>query len=460
MVGLFVLWLANRATGPISIFDAGLYHLNTIRWIATEPIIPGLGNLHRRLGLNSSYFLLFAFLESAFWHARAQHILNGLLQLVLAIQAGVSLSRILKRERIPEPFDMLRVILVVPLIGQCLYHAADTSHDFAVFAIGLVVGIELFRLIFSRNQDERIAFSAFVIITVSALGICFKLSFVAVGVLAILIAVTGMIRRKACNTGKLLLLLAPAFVLLSVWIIRGTILTGYVLYPSTLLPLDVDWRVPRLQATVEWRWAMSWARLPYAEPDQVLSRWNWLSPWFGNLFSQRVNLFEVILPLALAVTGLIVLPRRKSESNEETGRIWLFQLTFLVSIVYWFVTAPDPRFAGASLWLFAAGILTFAVRGKSLQTPPRTLILVGFLIVLLITRVYYAPLIVRPSGEVGLSPVPVAKLTTFITHSGLTLFVPGGPKQCWDSPLPCTPYPLENMRLRRPNEIRSGFLPP
>src|SRR5271157_698094 len=36
------------------VYDAGLYYLQTIRWLEGYRIVPGLANLHVRLGLNSS----------------------------------------------------------------------------------------------------------------------------------------------------------------------------------------------------------------------------------------------------------------------------------------------------------------------------------------------------------------------------------------------------------------------
>jgi hypothetical protein len=38
-------------------FDTGLYYLTTIRWAQDYPVVPGLANLHTRLGFNQSLFL-------------------------------------------------------------------------------------------------------------------------------------------------------------------------------------------------------------------------------------------------------------------------------------------------------------------------------------------------------------------------------------------------------------------
>jgi len=49
-------------------------------------------------------------------------------------------------------------------------------------------------------------------------------------------------------------------------------------------------------------------------------------------------------------------------------------------------------------------------------------------------------------------------MTTFTTDSGLVLHIPVASDQCWDAELPCTPYPNPKLRLRRPDDLSSGFV--
>jgi len=93
---LTAVWIAELAALPILNTDSGLYHLNSIRWAQTFPIVPGLGNLHGRLAFNSSYFLYVAALEVGLWLHRTQHIANGLLMLVLFMQIYISAIRIFR----------------------------------------------------------------------------------------------------------------------------------------------------------------------------------------------------------------------------------------------------------------------------------------------------------------------------------------------------------------------------
>jgi hypothetical protein len=59
-------------------------------------------------------------------------------------------------------------------------------------------------------------------------------------------------------------------------------------------------------------------------------------------------------------------------------------------------------------------------------------------------------------------PPPLPKPALILRHtlSGLPVYVPAQGNQCWDAPLPCTPYFDESLRLRNlrnDSSLRSGF---
>src|SRR5262249_10482122 len=45
-----IVVVAFRAAGPCIHYDTGLYGATMVRWILTHPVVPGLANLHVRLG--------------------------------------------------------------------------------------------------------------------------------------------------------------------------------------------------------------------------------------------------------------------------------------------------------------------------------------------------------------------------------------------------------------------------
>jgi hypothetical protein len=56
-----------------------------------------------------------------------------------------------------------------------------------------------------------------------------------------------------------------------------------------------------------------------------------------------------------------------------------------------------------------------------------------------------------------LPALPKADLDVRHTPSGLAVYLPAEGGNCWDAPLPCTPYFDETLRLRRAPSLRSGF---
>jgi hypothetical protein len=65
---------------------------------------------------------------------------------------------------------------------------------------------------------------------------------------------------------------------------------------------------------------------------------------------------------------------------------------------------------------------------------------------------------IRSGEDCGLHAPPDPPLKSFVTRSGLLLYVPEKGDQCWDAPLPCTPYPNSDLRLRSQGDTSHGFM--
>src|SRR5258708_11632061 len=64
----------------------------------------------------------------------------------------------------------------------------------------------------------------------------------------------------------------------------------------------------------------------------------------------------------------------------------------------------------------------------------------------------------RPSvGVRTFLRLPEPKLTPHQTTSGLTINMPVETNQCWDAPLPCSPYFHDTLHLRQAAELASGI---
>jgi len=477
---LFSVWLANRSINfPENVWDTGLYHVQAVEWASSYEIVPGLGNLHSRFGFSTTFFLYGALLNTGFWLHRTFHIANGLLFLVLFIQMSASLYALLRARR----FSLYHVFnaAFVPVIGWLM--VAETylptaltpiptlSNDPPIFALGLVTASQLICLITHKDEAAKTAlFRLFFIVLVSSIGVAIKFNHIIPGALMSLLALVVWVRRYAPEkairiTAYMALAAAAVFVPMFA---RSVIYTGYPLYPLTIAPFPVDWRMDGEVAATEMRFIRAFARDSATHFEEVGD--DWLETWLeANLRPRltRSHLYFTV-PLALMVMACTLLlslrfiaPLRKRTDTLHPA-LWMLLGAMVISLTYWFLTAPAVRFAGATLWILgigAASIIVTIIRWGERRWP---VLLYCAGVIFLIFVPFLAPksldFWIEPEGEGGLHTITEAvRLEQFTTDSGLVVWHPRLNNKCWFAPLPCTPYPHPNLRLRVPGEMRHGF---
>ncbi len=474
--------ISNRAVLPPIDFDSGLYHLSSVAWVAQYPIVPGLGNLQNHLAFNSAYFLYAALFEV--FRGEAHHFVNGLLILALAAEIFAGLRQALKDES-PRPQHLFRAFLLFPLV-RMMYDSdvSSPSPDFAVFILGLVLASR-FLTFLSKPAGERSDYDIFVITTLSIAGVIVKLSFIAMGAVTVLLAVgvwffgSGAVPRKS-QVRLLACMSACAIIAFAVWVIRSVVLTGYPLYPSAFGAFPVEWRIPRASVINTMNWIKSWARLPYTHWSNVLGNWNWVWPWLR--WASKDGPLTVFAPMGLAAVAAIAILYRKFRqplASRELGSIWLLLLPAVASAAFWFFSAPAPRFAGAAFWILSAGALTLAVYHTRsvrelllLSIICSALLFLRFFVhgegdffrVLIRDRDFQAALqqlrlnLAYSTEGGGFNPTPSVPMKRFETDSGLVVYTPAEGEQCWQAPLPCTPFPHSALTLRKHDDVGSGFM--
>ncbi|MCK4602865.1 MAG: hypothetical protein KAU28_10395 [Phycisphaerae bacterium] len=458
-LALVAVWLANRAIRPCTTYDSGLYHLNSVRWATEYPITPGLGNLHGRLAFNNANLLFAAMLEVGPWYARSGHLLNALIMFMLLAQCILGASRMLggnHERRTASLFDLMLMTPAVMLVNHSWI--ASHSTDLPAAAVAFVAASRLFSLLLNRARGaaER-NYDVICVMVLLSLAVCIKASvivFAAAGcAVAIIVHLAGAERPKRRAITTLIAATAASGLLILPWLVRGVILSGYPVFPLALGGFDVDWRVPH--SLIE---AHRDAIVISARRSQGLGGWAWLRPWAGSFDRQ------IILPLVLtALAAAAYLPLRLAERKPRSGgrrsgrRGCLLLLPVLVGMACWFFTAPAVRFGFFLLWLLAATLVAVTFRRFAAGAGRRLLaavLIAGVLLAVCNIKKFFR----GPGADWGFYPTPTAEMKTFVTDSGLTLHVPSCGDQCWDAPLPCTPYPKANLRLRRAGDLSGGFV--
>ena len=465
---LIIIFIVNQAIGPIIVYDSGLYHIQSMRWISSYPIIPGLGNLHGRLAFNSSYFLYLSLIDVGYWSHKSHHLGNALLFLVILCQIVCSGYKVVRDKFVVGVYDNMRIIFIIPIIILCAVYASSPTPDIPVFLLGTVGSIQLCRLLYSDDDYHDTAFNVFLIVIISVVGITIKpnflflgcpLSIVAFGKFLTLTEDTHYLSKKRLCV----YLLATFLITLLPWIARNIILSGYFIYPSTFASLDVDWKIPYHNVVNEAQLIKSWARQPAIPPDKVLANWDWLVPWAKRLINNRLSLLIVIAPLLIFIGAVILNFYRSKQSTTIYRQYILFIFPAIISLVLWFYVAPNPKFSGASFWYLGAGALAVAYQRFSFSYFKKLSLLnllLSVTVALLLVTLYRGKLQNQIHGIIsqqGFYMIPSVELKTLITKSGLLVYTPKEGDQCWDAPLPCTPCFNATLRLRIPGKLASGF---
>jgi len=460
----FTFFLALRSCGPCEYYDTGLYGAPVIRWMQTYPVVPGLANLHGRFGFNSSVLLCIAALGQGVWKDLGFHLFTGFMLSAMWATLLPACVRVVRRA-VASPADWFYAILAVPtFFWTARSRIVGTQTDEPATVVCLVAtGILLEHLCREERAQHKTHAPRLVLATaLFSLAVAFKVSTIVFALLAWCLAFRGL-SLLGWSTSQRNKYLFGALVLSALivvpWCARGIISSGYPFYPATVLAFPVAWKVPLSVA----RWyaigVQSWGRIPDV-PFRDTQGFHWLSEWFNHAIRNRSS-FQ--LPLAISLAGLVGGLTSRLRGKRHLARPWLSLLfPSLVSIIFWFGASPDLRFAQFAIWTTAATLGAWGIVSLDLQLhrPGSNVALVALVLssVWCLISVGWKEPVVSLRGVQRPPPLPKSAVVLRHTLSGLAVYVPAEGDQCWDAPLPCTPYFDESLRLRNPSSLRWGFI--
>jgi hypothetical protein len=460
----FAFFLAVRSCGPCQYYDTGLYGAGAVRWIQTYPAVPGLANLHGRLGFNSSVFLCIAALGQGVWKDLGFHLFTGFLLSALWATLLPACARCV-RGTAASPADWFHGILALPAFFWTTRSriVGTLTDEPAAIVCFIAAGILFQELCQAHDEDQQPAYTPRFVLaaTLFSLAVAFKESTAVFALLAWCLVFRGIWQSSARSEKRRLHLGAALLfsnVLLLPWLARAILLSGYPFYPATILGFPVDWRLPLSVAQYYSLGVQSWGRNPEALIADTRGL-SWFPMWLDHTIRNRVS-FQV--PVAIALTGLGVALAFRMRSKPRRAFRWLWLLVpSLLATVFWFAASPDLRFAQFAIWTTAATLGTWAIVSLDIQARPSLtrLVLAPLLLSLiwcLISFGWKEPIHALRGVQ---QPPPLPKPALIVRHtlSGLPIYVPSLGNQCWDAPLPCTPYFDESLRLRDASSLRWGF---
>lgn len=432
---------------PIKTFDTALYHTQNIKWIQSFEVIPGLGNLHFRFAFNSMFFpvsALFSFeIPSSFAAASiVMYPLNSVAFIVMILGVYSDIKRAVKKTNIKE-------IIFLVLVGIMSFlflkkHINSPSPD-VITGILVVFVLRYVR----KHPSIKLPINVFVVLTgIILLCITFKLSTLFLALVLLPFLFKNKFKYWVYASGIGLVVVLPYFV-------RNYYLSGYLVFPLAGIDIfSADWKLPLEKAIVESNWITSWARIPNKNYAEVLAMplWKWVPIWFLNLkIISKVAVCSQIVLLPL------VIKRYQSRCSINVC------LVILISIIFWFIKAPDVRFAYGFL-IISTALVFSEFFGKisflrtwtdSLNDRPFTGVArksLGFALVITV-GIFMIPKL----PEYGMFPAAMPQVETKTIETNFSYFVPKTSPKCFNHELPCTPYLKSNIQLRG-ETIEDGFI--
>lgn len=371
----FASWIASRSMLPPTNYDSGLYHFNTIRWINSCPIVPGLGNLYYGLALNQSFFVYVASLNFFPYFPHGHNVANSFLFCLVFSQIISELLIQFRQGRSLLNFDPLLYLPPLFILPILIYYAvrwdwlSSPTPDVASILIQLYIFMMFVQMVYSAragNWDENNAVIA-TILSVSAVTI--KLSNLVFSIAITIVSLYWLFlfsARKVISLSKSIRLLIACGAVLLIWVARGYVLSGFPLFPSTIAGLTFDWAMPQESVRNAANWLYSSARFGSVKGLHPLSRfltnWDWFWPWGASLFNNEVAWgSEIVLYPAICaifqITVLCVISLALIHNKRNSARIRdsVLLIPTLIGLIFWFFTLPIPRYANSSFWLLSIG---------------------------------------------------------------------------------------------------------
>ena len=456
ILSIFALMESVRET---QIFDTFLYHHGAIRWVNDYPIVKGLANLHNRYGFNSTMFL-----TSTFFNGRWLNSDNLLPTINIFFFLLMILRGAYESQKAYQSADFFKAFFHICFVFIVFFQLKAFFSTVSPDLISTVLLYYLF-LAFAKMNDTRqqklnfvhIVFLVFLLPTL-------KLS---QSTCALALLFLGFHYRWYLEKKAWILTILTGSVFIIPWLGRTILLTGYPLFPSTAFDFfPVDWKVPATSASDATfishsafsakALIQSWARVPSEHFSKILAMpySEWVPIWFKDksAFTQVLIGLTAASPLSVSCLFLI------KKIDKLTFLLWL---SVFFNVVFWFLSAPDFRFAAASIVLCSLYTLRPVFIFFSQTVAKRVVLTTVFTF---FTYIIYVEL-VKKSTKITLSelsqtlvrpakyPVPMLLKKS---ANGFDYYISEPNSNCGDCPLPCSPYENPRLILRGP-DVNQGF---
>ncbi|HMK19296.1 MAG TPA: hypothetical protein VK492_13910 [Chitinophagaceae bacterium] len=428
------------------------YHAQTIQWIEKYKAVPGLVHLHARLGYQGLWFVDCALFGFSFTGKEGITLLNStvLFWFFIFLINRINYNFLKEGKNFFGLFWIALLIISTWSYTQVRLTATSASPDF----IATLFILTIIYFLLEKNTNHVAPNDWVLVAFLSLVAVTIKLSVAPVLLIAVVAASLSLIKRKIKLSYWILFI---SIIILTPFIARNIITSGYVVFPSTSINVaNVDWKYDSKLTLNEKNYINAYAKKSGVVTDEIsaVNKMNpaeWLPTWWQN----RSTADKVIMIFfVLSFIAILFSIKKVIRSNFIT---LLVLLTMLSGIIFWFLNAPDPRF-GFGFILGFIGVVSYLVfKEKEILIGKNVLIA----ILLLATGSIFAytgyRFIFFFSKEQLLIPLGIKKTEYKIFDcDGIKINSPAAHKELGITPIPCTDLSCEKFSPRG-NKVEDGF---
>ena len=340
---VFILILARSASASY-IIDNETYYIQTIKWLNEYGFVEGLANLHVFLGQTSGWHIAQSAFNYSFLYPNFND-LNGFCLLFMNVFALLKLDAIKTHKKQKAIF-----IGFLPFANILFFQFISApSPDLAVYLLSLIVFYCFVKHFYSITAE------AFNLIVILVLFIIYsKITAFPIIILPIFLVLLNF--KKLISKIKISGILT--LLVLSLFIAKNVILSGYPLFPSFYfkdfialdytLPTEVQnfWFTPAKLYDV----AVSSTEFHQSSHFFIFIKW---------LFSLKLDSVFNGITIALLLITPIFLWRFKNKIS-----YWILYLTMVLQLVLLFLSSPQYRFILHFVLFFGLVLISHFLKSK------------------------------------------------------------------------------------------------
>lgn len=357
-----ILIVAQCSTAPY-LADNESYYIQTIKWLNEYGLVKGLVNLHIFLGQTSGWHIC----QSAFSFSFLYKNFNDLSGFCLLLGNVFAVQKLDLYFKNGNKNNL--IIGLIPLFNLFFFRfISSPSPDIPVYIFSFIVFY-----LFIENYKNT-SFEIFKLITILVLFILFiKTTTAAIVLIPIILFVKDF--KKLLP--KIVPITIISFVVLSLYIIKNVIVTGYPLYPIQVFGFtNLDYCVPKkmiqflfdaTQADAYW---LSAEQYKYATTFELIKRW-----FTATIIDSFFNFMTLII---LLITSFFI----HKYKNEKA--VWIIYFITIFQMILMIMTSPQYRYFIHFILFFGLMIFTVLCSNKKIILGLNYLFIIPILIVLFI----------------------------------------------------------------------------